>query len=344
MKAIVCTKYGPPEVLQLQEVAKPTPKDGEVLVKIYATTVTVADSRVRGFKVPPSFWLPARLALGLSKPKRAILGSDFAGEIVQTGTGVSSFKTGDHVFGNSGHTRFGANAEYVSLPENSAIVLKPTNATYEEAAAIPFGGMTALYFLKKAKIQIGQKVLIYGASGAVGTAAVQLARYFGAEVTGVCSTPHVALVKALGADTVIDYTQEDFAKSGVTYDVIFDAVGKSSFSGCMRSLKKDGIYLQAVAAPALSARMRWTALTSGKTLIGGTAIPTTEVLMSLKELVEAGKIKPVIDRCYPLEHMVEAHRYVDTGHKQGNVVITVSQNSSPQPGAVNDSGALPFLE
>jgi 2-desacetyl-2-hydroxyethyl bacteriochlorophyllide A dehydrogenase len=326
MKAMVCTKYGPPEVLQLQEVEKPTPKDGEVLVKIYATTVTVADSRVRGFRVPPSFWLPARLALGLRKPKRAILGTDFAGEIVQTGTGVSSFKTGDQVFGNSGHTRFGANAEYVSLPENSAIVLKPKNVTYEEAAAIPFGGMTALYFLKKAKIQIGQKVLIYGASGAVGTAAVQLARYFGAEVTGVCSTANMALVKSLGADTVIDYTKEDFTKSGVTYDVIFDAVGKSSFAGCMRSLKKDGIYLQAVAAPALSVRMRWTALTSSKTLLGGTATPKTEDLMYLKELVEAGKIKPVIDRSYPLEHIVEAHRYVDTGHKKGNVVIKVKQN------------------
>ena len=326
MKAIVCTKYGPPEVLQLQEVEKPTPKDGEVLVKIYATTVTVADSRVRGFRVPPSFWLPARLTLGLSKPKLTILGTDFAGEIVQTGKGVRSFKTGDHVFGNSGHTRFGANAEYVSLPENSAIVLKPTNVTYEEAAAIPFGGMTAFYFLKKAKIQIGQKVLIYGASGAVGTAAVQLARYFGAEVTGVCSTANMALVTSLGADTVIDYTQEDFTKSGVTYDVIFDAVGKSSFSGCMRSLKKEGIYLQAVATPALSVRMRWTALTSSKTLLGGTATPKTEDLMYLKELVEAGKIKPVIDRSYPLEHIVEAHRYVDRGHKKGNVVITVRQN------------------
>jgi len=326
MKAIVCTRYGPPEVLQLQEVEKPTPKDGEVLVKIYATTVTVADSRVRGFRVPPSFWLPARLALGLSKPKLAILGTDFAGEIVQTGKEVRSFKTGDHVFGNSGHTRFGANAEYLSLPENSAIVLKPKNLTYEEAAAIPFGGMTALYFLKKAKIQIGQKVLIYGASGAVGTAAVQLARYFGAEVTGVCSTANLVLVKSLGADTVIDYTKEDFTKSGVTYDVIFDAVGKSSFSGCMRSLKKEGIYLQAVAAPALSVRMRWTALTSSKTLLGGTATPKTEDLMYLKELVEAEKIKPVIDRSYPLEHIVEAHRYVDRGHKKGNVVITVKQN------------------
>jgi NADPH:quinone reductase-like Zn-dependent oxidoreductase len=339
MKAIVCTHYGPPEVLELQEVAKPTPKDSEVLVKVYATTVTSGDARVRSFAVPLSYWLLARLALGLSKPKQAILGSVFAGEVEAVGKDVQRFQKGDQVFGSKGHD-FGAYAEYLCLPENGPLTIKPANLTYEVAAAIPWGGMTALYFLRKGKIHSGQHVLIYGASGSVGTSAVQLASSFGAEVTGVCSTANVELVKALGVDTVIDYTQEDFSKSGVTYDVIFDAVGKSSFSGCMRSLKKEGIYLQAVATPALNVRMRWTALTSGKTLIGGTAIPTTEVLLYLKELVEAGKIMPVIDRLYPLEHMVEAHRYVDTGHKKGNVVITVAQNSSPQPGAVVDGGDL----
>jgi len=327
MKAIVCTKYGPPEVLELQEVEKPTPKDNEVLVKVYATTVTSADSRVRSFTVPLSYWLPARLALGLRKPKKAILGSVFAGAIESVGKDVKLFQQGDQVFGYEGHD-FGAYAEYLCLPENACLATKPTNMNYEEAAALPWGGITALYFLRKGKIHSGQHVLIYGASGSIGTSAVQLAKYFGAEVTAVCSTTNVDLVKSLGADTVIDYTKEDFSKSGVTYDVIFDAVGKSSFAGCMRSLKQEGIYLQTVAAPALSVRMRWTSMTSSKTLIGGTAVPKTEALISLKELVEVGKIQPVIDRCYPLEHIVEAHRYVDKGHKKGNVVIAVEQNDT----------------
>jgi NADPH:quinone reductase-like Zn-dependent oxidoreductase len=342
MKAIVCTHYGPPEVLELQEIENPAPRDNEVLVKVHATAVTSGDARVRSFTVPLSFWLPARLALGLSKPKQAILGSVFAGEVEAVGKDVHRFQQGDQVFGSKGHV-FGAYAQYLCLPENGPLAIKPANMTFEEAAALPWGGMTALYFLRKGKVQSGQHVLIYGASGSVGTAAVQLARSFGAAVTGVCSTAHVALVKSLGAATVIDYTQEDFSTSGVTYDVIFDAVGKSSLSGCMRSLKKAGIYLQAVAAPALSVRMRWTALTSGKTLLGGTAVPKAEDMMYLKELVEAGKLQPVIDRCYPLEHMVQAHRYVDTGHKKGNVVITVGHSSSPQPGSEIDSAALSFL-
>jgi len=327
MKAIVCTKYGPPEVLELKEVEKPTPKDNEVRVKVHATTVTSADSRVRSFTVPLSYWLPARIALGLRKPKKAILGSVFAGEIEAVGKDVTLFQKGDQVFGYEGHD-FGAYAEYLCLSENACLAIKPANMNYEEAAAIPWGGITALYFLRKGRIHSGQKVLIYGASGSIGTFAVQLAKYFGAEVTGVCSTTNVDLVKSLGAGKVIDYTKEDFTKSGVTYDVIFDAVGKSSFSGCMSSLKKEGIYLQTVAAPALSIRMRWTGVTSSKTLIGGTAAPKTIDLMYLKELVEAGKIQPVIDRCYPLEHIVEAHRYVDKGHKKGNVVITVEQNDT----------------
>jgi NADPH:quinone reductase-like Zn-dependent oxidoreductase len=213
------------------------------------------------------------------------------------------------------------------MPENGCLAIKPANMTFEEAAAIPFGGNTALHFLRKGNVRSGQKVLIYGASGSVGTYAVQLAKYFGAEVTGVCGTANLELVTSLGADKVIDYTKEDFTKNGETYDVIFDAVGKVPFSGCMRSLKKEGIYLQAVAAPALMVWMRWTSMISSKKLIGGTATPETENLIYLKELVEAGKIKPVIDRSYPLEQIVEAHRYVDKGHKKGNVVITVEHNN-----------------
>jgi NADPH:quinone reductase-like Zn-dependent oxidoreductase len=322
MKAIVATKYGPPEVLQLKEVEKPTPKDNELLVKVYATTVTAGDTRVRSFTVPLSFWLPARITLGLRKPKKAILGMVLAGEVESVGKEVKQFNKGDQIYAYD-ITRLSTYAEYACLPENSTILLKPPTMTYEEAAAIPFGGITALHFLKKGKIHSGQKVLVYGASGSVGTFAVQLARYFGAEVTSVCSTTNVELVKSLGADSVIDYTQEDFTKSGETYDIIFDTVGKSSLSDCLRSLKKEGSYLQAVAGPALLVHMRWASMRSGKTLIGGTATPKTEDLMFLNELVEAGKIKPVIDRCYPLEQMVEAHRYVDQGHKKGNVVITV---------------------
>ena len=326
MKAIVCTKYGPPEVLQIKEIEKPTPKDNEVLIKIYATTVTSADSRIRSFTVPLSFWLLARIALGLRKPKNPILGSELAGEIEAVGKDVKQFKKGDPIFAYLGHN-FGAYAEYLCMPENGCLAIKPANVTFEEAAAIPFGGNTALHFLRQGNIRSGQNILIYGASGSVGTFAVQLAKHFGAEVTGVCSTTNLELVKSLGADKVIDYTKEDFTKSGETFDVIFDAVGKSSFSGCMRSLKNEGIYLQAVATPALSVRMRWASITSSKKIIGGTATPKTENLIYLKELVEAGTIRPVIDRRYPLEQIAEAHRYVEAGHKKGNVVITVGHNN-----------------
>jgi NADPH:quinone reductase-like Zn-dependent oxidoreductase len=326
MKAIVATRYGPPEVLQLKEVEKPAPKDHNVLVKVHATTVTAGDSRVRSFTVPRSFWLPARLTLGLSKPRKAILGMVVAGEVEAVGKEVKRFKKGDQIYAYD-LTRLSAYAEYACVPENSAIAFKPSPLTYEEAAAIPFGGITALHFLKQGKIHSGDNVLIYGASGSVGTFALQLAKFFGAAVTGVCSTANVALVQALGADKVIDYTQEDFTKSGETYDLIFDTVGKSSLSGCLRSLRKEGSYLQAVAGPAQLVQMRWAAMTSGKTLIGGTAVPKTEALIYLTELVEAGKIKPVIDRYYLLEQMVEAHRYVDQGHKKGDVVITVEQSN-----------------
>ena len=326
MKAVVYEKYGSPDVLELREIEKPTPKDNEVLVKVAVTTVTVADSRVRSFTVPRSYWLPARIALGIRKPKKAILGAELAGEIEAVGKAVKRFKKGDLVFASTFEHGFGAYAEYRCLPEDGVLAKMSAKLTREEATTLPIGGRTALYFLRAANIQPGQKVLIYGASGSVGTFAVQLAKYFGAEVTGVCSTANLELVKSLGADRVIDYTQEEFTKNGETYDVIFDTVGKASYSGCLSSLKKDGTYLQAVAAPGISMRMRWTSMTSSRKLVGGGPPPESEDLLFLSELIEAGKIKPVIDRVYPLEQIVEAHRYVDKGHKKGNVVITVEQN------------------
>ena len=327
MKAIVCTQYGPPDVLQLKEVAKPVPKNNEVLIKVHATTVTAADFRIRSFTVPQAMAIPVRIALGFRKPRNAILGVELAGEIESVGKAVTRFKPGDSVFAAT-LMNFGAYAEYKCLPEDGAIAIKPSNITYEEAAALPIGARTALHYLRKANIQPGQHVLVYGASGSVGTYAVQLAKYFGANVTGVCSTANVEMVKSLGADRVIDYTAEDFSAKGEVYDVIFEAVNKSSFSACMRSLHPRGIYLN-IAAPLPSLGMVWTQLTSQKKIILGDNPPeTAEALNVLKTLVEMGKIKPVIDRNYPLEHMVEAHRYVDKGHKKGNVVITVDHPNS----------------
>ncbi|MBU8932496.1 MAG: NAD(P)-dependent alcohol dehydrogenase [candidate division Zixibacteria bacterium] len=322
MKAIVCTKYGPPDVLQLKEVEKPTPKDNEILVRVYASTVTAGDCRIRSFTWARWFWLPGRIMYGLRKPRKKIPGCDLAGEIELVGKAVKLFKEGDQVFGYTKGVFFnGCNAEYKCLPEEELVAIKPANMTYEEAAAVPIGGLSALHFLRKGDIQNGQKVLIHGASGSVGTFAVQLAKYFGAEVTGVCSTINLELAKSLGADKVIDYTKEDFTKNGQTYDAIFDTVGKTTFPHCKGSLKQRGVYLT-VDWPFLQAL--WTSIVGGKKVIIGIAPNITENLIFLKELIEAGKIKSVIDRCYPLEQIVEAHRYVDKGHKKGNVVITVT--------------------
>lgn len=319
MKAIVYKKYGPPEVLKLLEVEKPIPGDNEVLIRIYATTVTSGDSRMR--RADPFL---ARLFNGLFVPKKVtILGNELAGKIEAVGKNVRMFKPGDEVFGQAGMS-LGTNAEYICLPEDGSLAIKPANITFEEAASIPFGGSTSLHFLRKGHITKGQKVLIYGASGSLGTAAIQLAKYFGAEVTGICSTANLNLVRSLGADQVIDYTREDFTGNGKTYDIIFDTVGTSPFSGCIKSLNKEGVYLRAVhmtLSPVVRGLL--TSLSGGRKVIGGIATERKENIVFLKELIETGKFKPVIDKVYPFEQAAEAHRHVDTGHKKGNVVLTV---------------------
>ncbi|CAG1003834.1 alcohol dehydrogenase [Anaerolineales bacterium] len=319
MKAVVYKKYGPPEVLQLTEIAKPTPKDNEVLVRVYATTAHVGDTRMRSFTVPPAFWLFARLYLGVFKPKRAVLGMELAGDIEAVGKEVTRFKPGDAVFASTASVNFGAYAEYKCLPEDGMVAIKPNTISYEEAAAAPTGGITALRCLRKANIQPGQKVLVYGASGSVGTYAVQLAKcHFGAEVTGVCSSANLTLVKSLGADAVIDYTREDFTERGQTYDVIFDAVGKFPAAKGKKALKQPGTYLNVLTDSGRGEKL--------------------EELLFIKGLLESGVIRPVIDRCYSLEQIVEAHRYVDQGHKKGHVVITVT--NTPQKEANNSDSDL----
>ena len=322
MRAIVCTKYGPPDVLQIKEVNKPVPRDNEILIKVHASTVTRGDCRIRSFTFAHWFWLPGRIMYGFNKPRKKIPGCDLAGEIESVGNDVKLFKKGDKVFGyTKGVLYNGCNAEYKCLPEEGLVVLKPASMTYEEAATVPIGGVTALHFLRKGAIRSGQKVLIYGASGSVGTSAVQLAKYFGAEVTGVCSTANLELVKALGADHVIDYAREDFTKNGQTYDAIFDTVEKTSFSSCKGSLKQGGIYLT-VEWPFLLAL--WTSLFGSRKVIIGIAPPRRVDLVFLKELVEAGKMVSVIDRQYPLQEVPEAIRYLEEGHARGKVVITFS--------------------
>ena len=305
MKAIVASKYGGPEVLQLKEVQKPTPKANEILIKVHATTVTAADFRMRSFTVPAAVWIPARLALGITKPRQPIFGSELSGVVEAIGKDVTRFKVGDHVFASTLTENFGGYAEYKCLPEQAMMTIKPTNITYEEAAAIPIGATTALRLLRKGNIQRGQKILIYGASGSVGTYAIQLAKYFGADVTGVCSTSNIEMVRSLGADHVIDYTKEDFSSSKAQYDVIFDTLAKFQKSQYSKVLVPNGNFV---------------------TMAKLDTKENMENLVFIKELIEAGEIKAFIDRCYPLEEMVEAHRYVDAGHKKGNVVITVEHN------------------
>jgi NADPH:quinone reductase-like Zn-dependent oxidoreductase len=323
MKAIICTGYGPPEVLQFAEIEKPVPKANEVLIKVKATTVAVADSRIRSFTVPASVWLPARLALGLTKPRKKVLGVELAGEIESVGKDVHRFKKGDQVFA-AALNDFGAHAEYKCLPEDGPIAIKPSNISYEQAAALPIGARTALHFLRKGNIRKDQKVLIYGASGSVGTYAVQLARYFGAEVTGVCSTANLELVRSLGADKVIDYTKLDFAAQLEKYDMVLMVIDKLPFSICEDVLKEEGVYLN-VTDPIKSFRQIWTSLTTKKKIIMSGNVPDkAEDLIFLKELVESGALKPVIDKIYDFQQIVEAHRYVDKGHKKGNVIIKVA--------------------
>lgn len=322
MKAVVCPKYGPPEVLRLAEVEKPVPADNEVLIKVHAANVTPADVAFR--KGHPFM---SRLFTGLLKPK-FIPGDELAGEIEDIGKNVRGFKQGDKVFGSSG-TTFGAHAEYVCLPEEAALSMKPDNTDYGEAVAICYSGLTALPFLRdKAGIKGGQQVLINGASGSIGTLAVQLARYYGAKVTGVCSTANLELVKSLGANRVIDYTREDFTKSGQKYDIIFDVVAKSSFSRCKNALKPGGVYLTTFPSPGIMLQSIWSSkFGTKKAIFTATGLrPANEKkkdLLFLKELSETGKIKPVIDRRYPLEQIAEAHMYVEKGHKKGNVIINL---------------------
>jgi len=330
MKAIVYTEYGSPDVLHLKEIAKPSPKDNEVLIRNYATTVNFGDLMARNFKaispskfnMPLFFWLPTLLAFGLGKPRNHILGSEFAGDVEAVGKSVMRFKPGDQVFGYLGQS-MGAYAEYFCMSENGVVAIKPANMTYEEAAVVPYGAIMALSLLRKADLQSGQKVLINGASGGIGSAAVQIARNLGAEVTGVCGTLRLDFVKSLGAAKVIDYTKEDFTQNGETYDLIFDILGKSSFSRCQNSLKQNGRYLLASFKMKQLLQMLWTSMFGSKRVICAVAPGSVEDLNSVKELIEAGKIKAVIDRCSPMEQAAEAHRYVEEGYKKGNVVITM---------------------
>ncbi len=332
MKAVVMTAYGSPEVLQLKEMQKPSPKDNEVLIRIRATSVTVGDLWARNFKaispgkfsMPLPFWLAARLYFGFSKPKVNILGAELAGEVEAVGKNVTRFKKGDQVFGYPGQS-MGAYAEYICMPEDGFIALKPSNMTYDEAAVVPYGAITALNLLEKVNLQPGQRILINGASGGIGSAAVQIAKHhFGAHVTGVCATPRLDFVRSLGADKVIDYTREDFTQSGETYDVIFDIQGKCSFARCRNSLKPHGVLLFASFKMKQVFQMLSTSRRGDQRVICALATGGNEYLQQVKELIGAGKIKAIIDRCFPLEQAAEAHRYVEEGRKQGHVVITAN--------------------
>lgn len=306
IKAVVCTQYGQPEVLQIDDIEKPVPNDHQICIKVQATAVTASDCIVRGFKVPFKFWIPMCLAIGFRRPRNPILGMVFAGEVESVGLEANIYRKGDRVFGFD-RFGFGSYAEYKCVSEQSLVTKMTDNISYEEAAAIPFGGLIALHYLRAGNIHQGQKVLIYGASGAVGTAAIQLAKYFGAAVTGVCSTANLKLVKALGADNVIDYTKENIAEMNNHYDLIFNAVGKKKVKlNCKNVLTQNGKHI---------------------TVDDGSPVLRIEDLLFLNLLMEMGRMKAVIDRSYPIEHIVEAHRYVDKGHKKGNVIITVDHNN-----------------
>ncbi|MDP5276759.1 NAD(P)-dependent alcohol dehydrogenase [Chengkuizengella axinellae] len=330
MKAVVYENFGSPSVLKLKDVKKPIPKNNEVLIRVNATSVNYGDIVARNFKeisprkfnMPLFFWVFAKIYFGFREPKITILGSEFAGQVELVGKDVKSFKLGDEVFGYLGQ-KMGAYAEYICIAEKGNLTKKPTNMTYEEATVVPYGAMTALNLLRRVGIRSGQKVLIIGASGGIGSAAVQIAKYFGAEVTGVCSTSRLEFVKSLGADKVIDYTKEDFTINGETYDLIFDILGKSSFLDCKDSLKQNGIYLLASFKIKQLFQMLWTSMFSRKKVICALSNEKTEDLIFLKELIEKGKIKSIIDRSFPLEQTVDAHRYVESGQKKSNVVITI---------------------
>jgi NADPH:quinone reductase-like Zn-dependent oxidoreductase len=317
MKAVVYTRFGPPDVLQLEEADKPVPADNDLLIRVYATTVTSGDIHLR--KGDP---LLARLFAGPVTPGNPVLGHELAGIVEATGSNVKNFRPGDAVFGST-NLESGAYAEYLRLPEDGIIALKPENISFGEAAAVPVGALTALYFLRKGNIQRGQKVLVNGASGSVGSYAVQLARYFGANVTGVCSSANIEMMKSLGADNVIDYTRDDFTQSRVCYDMIFDSVGKVSFTHCRHVLNPDGLYITTAVSLSLLVQQLFTSITGGRKVVTGIARQVPEDLELLKELVETGKIKPVIDRIFSMEQIADAHRYVEQGHKKGNVVIAV---------------------
>lgn len=317
MKAAVYTQYGPPEVLKVKQVGKPIPKNNEILLRIKATAVNSGDWRLR--KADP---FAVRFIYGLIKPKINILGTVFSGQVESVGKDVINFKVGDFVFGHT-DMRFGAYAEYKCLPENGSVALKPANISHKEAAVIPFGGVTALHFIKKAKIEPGQKVLVVGASGSVGSAAVQLAKAFGANVTGVCSTANIALVNSIGADKVIDYTKVDFTQNDETYDVIFDAVKTISVSRSLKSLNKNGIMILSAAGMSEMLQGLWITMTSNKKVMTGLISHKAEDILYLKELIEADKFKPVIDKTYSLEQIAEAHAYVEKGRKKGNVAIEI---------------------
>lgn len=320
MKAIVFERYGAPSVLKIKETEKPTPGDNEVLIKVYASTVTLYDCWARSSTAPPGFWLPSRLGSGILKPNQPILGTDVAGEIVAIGRDVTRLKVGDQVFGTA--LKLGAHAQYACLIEEG-VGIKPSNMSYEEAAAVVQGALTALYFLKKAEIKAGQKVLIFGASGGVGLHAVQLAKHFGAEVTGVCSTAKVAFVKSLGADRIIDYKKSDFTKEGETYDIVFDTVGKTKVSPTIKTLNENGRYVMATFGLPMLIKVLWLLRKSSKKAVFGVIAENFEDMIFLRELVEAGELRAMIDRTFPMEQVVEAHRYVESGKKQGSVVLTI---------------------